>query len=234
MIFEWVETSPYVGIVFTVGAYMAGVALRSRWMRAWSNPLLLAVILILAGLSIFQIPYESYAAGADYISIWLTPTTVCLAIPLYERLELLKKHAWAIVAGIGTAVLTSMGLVWLWAVLLDFEHAEYVTFLPKSITTAIGMVISEELGGYVPITVAVIVFTGIFGSMVAEPVCRMFRITEPVAKGLAIGSAAHGIGTSKAMEMGKTEGAVSGLAMVLSGVVTVFAAMLFAQFTVTM
>ena len=115
------------------------------------------------------------------------------------------------------------------AVIFRFDHAEYVTFLPKSITTAIGMGVSEELGGYVAITVAVIIITGIIGNMIAEAVCRMFHITEPVAKGIAIGSASHAVGTTKAMEMGEVEGAMSSLSIVLSGLLTVFGAMIFAN-----
>ena len=135
----------------------------------------------------------------------------------------------AILVGIVTGVVTSLVSVLVLAIIFHYDHEEYVTFLPKSITTAIGMGVSEELGGYVAITVAVIIVTGIIGNMIAESVCRMFHITEPVAKGIAIGSASHAVGTTKAMEMGEIEGAMSSLSIVLSGLLTVFGAMIFAN-----
>lgn len=173
--------------------------------------------------------YDVYYEGAKYISYLLTPATVSLAIPLYEQFEPLKKNVRAILVGIVTGVVTSLVSVLVLAIIFHYDHEEYVTFLPKSITTAIGMGVSEELGGYVAITVAVIIVTGIIGNMIAESVCRMFHITEPVAKGIAIGSASHAVGTTKAMEMGEIEGAMSSLSIVLSGLLTVFGAMIFAN-----
>lgn len=172
-------------------------------------------------------PYDVYYEGAKYISYLLTPATVSLAIPLYQQFESLRKNVRAIMIGIVTGVLTSMVSVLVLAIIFRYDHKEYVTFLPKSITTAIGMGVSEELGGYVAITVAVIIVTGIIGNMIAETVCRVFHITEPVAKGIAIGSASHAVGTTKAMEMGAVEGAMSSLSIVLSGFLTVFGAMIF-------
>ena len=153
-----------------------------------------------------------------------------LAVPLYEQLELLKQNYKAVLAGIVSGVLTSLTCVLAMAALLNLDHAAYVTLLPKSITTAIGMSISEELGGYVPITVAVILVTGILGNMFAEAICKLFKIQEPIAKGIAIGSASHAIGTAKAMELGDIEGAMSSLSIVVSGILTVLGANLFASF----
>lgn len=176
----------------------------------------------------FDIPYESYNAGAKYLSYLLTPATVCLAIPLYEQVELLKKHSKAIVLGLISGVITSLVCVLVLALLFHFDHAQYVTLLPKSITTAIGMGISEELGGYVTITVAVIIITGVVGNMLAETVCRIFKIEEPVAKGIAIGASSHAVGTVKAMEIGEIEGAMSSLAIAVAGLLTVVLAPVFA------
>ena len=161
----------------------------------------------------------------------ITPATICLAVPLYERLSVLKKNYKAIIAGILSGVVTSLLNVWVFALMFGFSHAEYVTFLPKSITTAIGMGLSEELGGYGAITAAVIIITGILGNMIAEFVCKICRITEPVAKGIAIGTSSHAMGTARAMEMGETEGAVSSLSIVVAGLLTVAGAGAFAQFT---
>ena len=133
------------------------------------------------------------------------------------------------VAGIVSGVLASLCSIFLLALVFRIDYASYVTLLPKSITTAIGMGVSEELGGYVPITVAVIIITGVIGNMFAETVCKMFKINDPIAKGIAIGTSSHAIGTAKAMEMGEVEGAMSSLSIVVSGVLTVICANLFAQ-----
>lgn len=136
----------------------------------------------------------------------------------------------SIVAGILSGVLTTLLCVLAMSLIFGFSHEEYVTFLPKSITTAIGMGVSEELGGYVTITVAIIIITGVLGNIIAPFVCKAFRIQDPIARGIAIGTASHAIGTSKAMEMGEIEGAMSSLSIVVSGLLTVVGASIFAQF----
>ena len=229
MIGDFFSEAVFLGVFITLGAYFLGIYIKQKWKLAIFNPLLLAIIFTMIFLLVSQMPYDVYYEGAKYISYLLTPATVSLAIPLYEQFEPLKKNVRAILVGIVTGVLSSMLSVLLLAVIFHFDHQEYVTFLPKSITTAIGMGVSEELGGYVAITVAVIIITGIIGNMIAESVCRMFHITEPVAKGIAIGSASHAVGTTKAMEMGEVEGAMSSLSIVLSGLLTVFGAMIFAH-----
>ena len=194
------------------------------------NPLLISIILVIAVLLIFHVDYETYNEGAKYLSYLLTPATVCLAIPLYEQLEQLKKNVKAIVAGILSGVVTSLCSVLILALAFGLGHEEYVTLLPKSITTAIGMGVSEELGGIVTITVAVIIVTGVLGNIIAELVCKIFRIHEPVARGIAIGSASHAIGTARALEMGEVEGAMSSLSIAVSGLLTVIGASVFAMF----
>ena len=161
---------------------------------------------------------------------FLTPATVSLAIPLYSEVDRLKKNIKAIMISIFVGSLTSMGCILIMSLLFGFSHAQFVTFLPKSITTAIGMSVSEELGGIVPITVAAIVITGILGNVIAESLLKLFKIEDPVAKGLAIGTSAHAIGTSKAMEIGETEGAMSSLSIVVAGIITVIGANIFAMF----
>lgn len=229
MINNFFSEAVFLGVFITLGAYFLGVSIKRKWKLAIFNPLLLAIVFTMIFLLIVRMPYDVYNEGAKYISYLLTPATVSLAIPLYEQFEALRKNVRAIMVGIVTGVLTSMASVLALAVIFRFDHKEYVTFLPKSITTAIGMGVSEELGGYVAITVAVIIVTGIIGNMIAEMVCKLFHITEPVAKGIAIGSASHAVGTTKAMEMGEIEGAMSSLSIVLSGLLTVFGAMIFAN-----
>lgn len=166
--------------------------------------------------------------GSKHNQLPAHPRTVCLAVPLYEQIEHLKRNYHAVTLGIVAGVLSSMLSILGMVLLLGMEHQAYVTLLPKSITTAIGMSVSEELEGNVPVTILVIVLTGITGNIFAEKFLRLIKVKEPIAKGIAIGSASHVIGTSKAMEMGQTEGAMSSLAIVTSGVLTVIMASLFA------
>ena len=217
-------------MVLTIAVYELGTWIKSKWKFELLNPLLLAILLIIGILQLFHIDYQVYSEGAKYISYLLTPATVALAVPLYEQMEPLKKNWKAIFAGILSGALTSALCVFVMSILFGLRHEEYVTLLPKSITTAIGMGVSEELGGIVTITVAVIIVTGIFGNVFAEGICRLFHITEPVAKGIGIGSSAHALGTAKAMELGEIEGAMSSLSIAVSGLITVVTASVFAQF----
>ena len=177
-----------------------------------------------------KIDYPSYNAGAKYLSYLLTPTTVCLAIPLYEQRALLMKNFRAIFAGIFSGALTSVACVYLMSLAFGLDHAQYVTLLPKSVTTAIGMPVAQELGGYGNIAAAVIILTGVLGNIVAEGFFRLLRIREPIARGVALGTSSHAIGTARAMEMGDTEGAMSSLSIAVSGLVTVVLVSVFAQF----
>lgn len=227
---EFMQNSVFWGVALSFVAYGIGMLLQKKFRLAIFNPLLISVILIMFFLNISKTDYKVYQEGADVISYFLTPATVCLAIPLYEQMELLKKNFKAIMIGILSGVLTSLVSVLAMSVFFGLNHKEYTTLLPKSITTAIEMGVSEELGGYVTLTVAIIIITGILGSILAEVACKVFHITEPIAKGVAIGTASHAIGTSKAMEMGETEGAISGLSIAVAGLLTVAGASIFACF----
>ncbi len=220
--------SASVGVIISLLGYGAGIALKKKTRLGICNPLLISILLVMLVLTVFHINYDMYFSSAKYLSWFLTPATVSLAIPLYAQLEVLKKNFRAVLGGVLSGVLASMGSILLLARLFHLSHEEYVTLLPKSITTAIGMGVSEELGGYVTITVAVIIVTGILGNMTAAFLCRCFHVTDPVARGLAIGTCSHAIGTARAMEMGEVEGAMSSLAIVVSGLLTVAAASVFA------
>jgi len=209
--------------------YEIGLFLKKKWKLALFNPLLTTIIFVIAILFLSQTSFEEYNRGGQYISYLLTPATVCLAVPLYRQLSILKKYKTAILIGIFSGVLTSMISVCLFSLLLGLNHTQYVTLLPKSITTAIGMGVSEELGGIATITVAVIVTTGILGNMIADFVFRLFHITEPIAKGIALGTSAHAIGTAKALELGELEGAMSSLSIAVSGLLTAVLASFFAE-----
>ena len=217
----------FFGVFVTLAAYFLGLKVKEKTGLAIMNPLLIAIVLVMLLLRGLDIDYAAYNQSARLVSSLLTPATVCLAVPLYEQLQLLKRHKAAILTGVISGVLTSLVCVLVLAMLFGLDHAAYVTLLPKSITTAIGMGVSEQLGGHVSITVAVIIITGVIGNMIAESVCRAFHITEPIARGVAIGTASHAIGTTKAMEMGEVEGAMSSLSIVVAGVLTVAGASVF-------
>lgn len=227
---EFLESSVFFGAFVSLAAYEAGLILKKKFKMAVFNPLLIAILCVMGVLTLLHVDYDAYNEGGKYISYLLTPATVCLAVPLYEQLTLLRKNLKAVAAGILSGVLTSLVSVFLLAKLFGFNHEQYVTLLPKSITTAIGMGVSEELGGIVTITVAVIIITGVLGNMAAELVYKLFRIQDPIARGLALGTSAHAIGTAKAMELGEVEGAMSSLAIVVAGILTVAAASVFAGF----
>ena len=224
------ENSVFFGVVISLLAYGAGSLLQNRFKLALFNPLLISVAATIAVLAAAGIDYDVYYSGAQYLSYLLTPATVCLAVPLYEKLEVLKKNWRAILIGIVSGVLTTLLCILAMSLMFGLSHEEYVTLLPKSITTAIGMGVSEELGGYVTLTVAVIIITGVLGNIFAPLICRVFRIREPIAKGIAIGTSSHAVGTAKAMEMGEVEGAMSSLSVAISGLLTVVGASVFAQF----
>ena len=192
------EQSVFFGVSVSLAAYGIGVLLQKKFKFALFNPLLISVVLTIAVLLTAHISYDTFYEGAKYLSYLLTPATVCLAVPLYEKLSLLKSNWKAIFAGILSGVITTLCSVFVMSKLFHLTHEEYVTLLPKSITTAIGMGVSEELGGYVTLTVAMIIITGIFGNVIAVSVCRLFRITDPIAKGVVIGTAAHAVGTAAA------------------------------------
>ncbi|MCM1119638.1 MAG: LrgB family protein [bacterium] len=227
---DLVRTSAYCGVALSLGTFFLGDWLKKKLKWPFLNPLLLSILLTVAFLLVCGVDYDSYQEGAKYLSYLLTPATVCLAVPLYEQFEALRQNWRAVLAGIVAGVVASLLSILAMAALFSLGHEEYVTFLPKSITTAIGMGVSEELGGYVPVTVAVIIITGVLGNVLAEPVMRLFRIHEPVAKGVALGTASHAIGTARAMELGEVEGAMSSLSIVVSGILTVIGASIFAMF----
>lgn len=222
--------SSYFGVMISLICYELGLYIKKKTKLNFMNPLLISIIITVIVLLVFNIDYNNYNEGAKYISYLLTPATVCLAIPLYEQLNLLKSNWKAITAGIVAGVITSMVCVLLLAKLFAFSHEEYITMLPKSITTAIGMGLSEEMGGIVTITVISIIITGVLGNVIAESVCKLFRITHPIAKGIGIGTASHAVGTTKAFEMGEVEGAMSSLAVAVAGLLTVIVMSFFSQF----
>ena len=221
---EFFGNAAYFAVLACLGLYQAGAWLKKKTGLAFLNPLLVSIAGGVGVLLLLRVDSTSFARAAQPLSWLLTPATVCLAIPLYRQVRLVRKYALSLLAGIAAGVAASILSVLVIALIFEMDHAGYVTLLPKSITTAIGMVVSREQGGVENITVAVIVLTGVFGNLMASPLCRLFRLTDPVARGVAIGTSSHAIGTARAMEMDDVTGAVSGLSIAVSGVLTVAAA----------
>ena len=218
---EILMSSEHFGFVLSIFIFLLAIQIK-LWL-GWDflNPLLLSTIMIVGILLLSDIPYEEYKQGARLLNYFLTPATVCLAIPLYKQWNLLKNNFKAVILGILAGTLSSIVSILLLGLAFHLPNEHISTLLPKSITTAIGMGISEEMGGYVTLTVAAIVLTGILGSILSDLVFRIFPIHHPIAKGLALGTSAHAIGTAKALEMGEVEGAMSSLAIVVAGILTV-------------
>lgn len=225
----FLQSSAVWGVMLTLAAFALGTLINRKTGKAICNPLLLGSIFVIIVLTVLEIPYPDYKASAAPINYLLLPATISLAIPLYEKWELLKKNAAAILAGIAVGTVVSLCSAWLLALLLHLSREQYVTLLPKSVTTAISMDISAELGGIVALTGAVVILTGIAGNLLAESVCKWFKITEPIAKGVGIGTAAHAVGTSRALQMGEVEGAMSGLSIAVAGVLTAVLCPVFAN-----
>ena len=205
------------GVLLTLAAFALGTLLNKATGKAIFNPLLLGSIFVIILLSVLNIPYADYKVSAAPVNYLLLPATISLAIPLYEKWDLLKENAAAIIAGISVGTLVSLGSALALTLALDLTREQYATLLPKSVTTAISMDVAAELGG-------------IAGNLLAEVVCKIFHITDPIAKGVGIGTSAHAVGTSKALQMGEVEGAMSGLSIAVAGVLTAVLCPFFVSF----
>lgn len=221
---EFLTSSAYFGLFLTLFMFSMARFINHKAGKTVLNPLLFATVTILVMLLALKIPYEAYEKGARHIDVLLTPATICLAIPLYRQYTLLKENFSAVLAGVVAGVAAHMLACVALLYLLKLDSAAFATILPKSITTAIGKSLSEEMGGYAAITMATIMLTGQFGAVAAPALLKLFRVTEPLAQGLAIGTASHAAGTSRAVELGDVQGASSSLAIVVTGLLTVFVA----------
>ena len=213
--------SLYFGLALSLFMYFT-VDFLKKWVKtSLFNPLFISSLLIILILSLLKIEYSEYNQSAQWLHFMLTPATIVLAVPLYQQFKLLQEHALVIFLGVLSGVIASLISVYLLSLLFGLDQTMLITLLPKSITAAIAIGVAEEYQGIVTITVAAVIITGITGNVIAEPVCKFFRIKNPIAKGIAIGTSSHVVGTSKAMEMGEVEGAMSSLAIVVAGLTTV-------------
>ena len=218
--------SPYFGIFLSIAAYALGCGLNRKFRTPLCNPLLIAIVLVVGVLLVFRIPYEDYNAGGEIISLFLAPATACLAVGIYSKLAVLKKYWLPILVGAVAGSASSMLSVYALCRLLGLDEQLTVSLIPKSVTTPIAVGIVESAGGLTPITVVAVIVTGILGAILAPAMIRLFRISDSVAAGLSIGACSHAVGTSKAVELGEVEGAMSGLAIGVCGVVTVVLSLL--------
>lgn len=213
--------SALFGTTLTLSTFLLGRVIHRKTNFFLFSPLLVSVTLCIVTLLLMKIPYENYLAGGNWIGFFLTPSTVCLAVPLYEQFEKLKKNWYAILGGITSGVLSNLAFIFAMCVVFKIGHNEYVSLLPKSITTAIALALTDEFHGFVPITVMMVIITGNLGNLFAPQLCRIFHIKDPVARGVATGTSSHALGTAKAIEMGGIEGAMSGLSIAVTGLLTV-------------
>lgn len=213
--------SPYFGISVSIFCYWVGWKLQKKTGWPIFNPLLVGIILVVAILVVFDIPYEYYSEGGDIIDMLLGPATACLGVSIYAQFDILKEHWLPILVGCLCGAAAGLGSVYGLCRLLGMEELLTTSLLAKSVTTPIAVSVTQALGGLPAITVMAVVISGIFGSIVAPAMIKMFRIKDPMVAGVSIGTCAHGGGTAKAVQLGETEGAMSGLAIGIAGIWTV-------------
>ncbi len=219
-----IMATPIFALLISILAYEIGIFINKKSKIALFNPLMLAILMVIGLLILLKIPLEDYKKGGDFISMFLTPATVILAVPLYKNINSLKKDYIAIIGGVLVGSLTAIISIWLLGKAFNLPKELLASLIPKSITTPLGIELATQLKGIPSVTVAAIIITGIVGAVFAQTILKVFRISDKTAKGIAIGTSAHALGTTKAVEMGETEGAMSGLAIGLAGLVTVIIA----------
>ena len=217
---EFLSSLSLFPLVLTFGAYQFALWLQKKGKSPVLNPILVASLLVIAFLLVTGISNDTFQAGSKPLTWLLTPATVCLALPLYKQVKTLKKSLPAILVGISAGTVVSLLFIFGLCLLFRLDRAMTVSLLPKSITTAMGMVLSENAGGYGSLTAAAIIITGIQGSLMGTMLCKLLRITDPVAQGVAFGTASHVVGTSRATELGQLQGAVSSLSLAVAGILT--------------
>lgn len=207
-------------LLLTLGTYQIGLMCQKKLKTAIANPVLISVILVLLFMALTGLPNADYQAGMGKFSWFLTPATVCLAIPMYQHFQTLRRNLPAILAGVTAGTVSCLVMVLLWAMLPGIDRTITVTLLPKSVTSAIGVPLSEMAGGLGSVTTAAIIVTGILANILGSACCKLFRLTDPVAQGVAFGTAGHVIGTSRAAELGQLQAATSSLSLVTAGLLT--------------
>lgn len=227
---EFFSGSAYFCVALTLIAFALSDALQKKWKLAVLNPILVSAVIVVVVLNLLDIPNETYQTGCQILTFLLTPATICLSISFYNQFQALKKHLFCMAAGVLAGTVCSLGSVWLLCSVLGLDRALTFSLMPKSVTTAIGVVLSEEIGGIGAVTTAVIILTGILGNIAGPMLTKLLRIRSEIAQGVAFGTASHVIGTARATQLSQLTGAVSSLALTLSGLVTAVLLSFIAQF----
>lgn len=217
---ELLCASPYFGLALTLVTYCIGAACQTRWKKAWLNPILISAAMVMLALYALDIPVEKYRQDCQILTYLITPATICLAISFYEQFQNLKKQLPAIVIGVLGGALSSLLSVWLLCRLFGLDQTMTVSLLPKSVTAAIGVALSEQAGGIGALTTAVISGTGILGNVIGPALAKVLKLEDPISLGVAFGTSSHVVGTSRAMELSELAGAVSSLSLTLAGLIT--------------
>lgn len=224
------EITVYFSLFITLFVFYSAIKIKNKCNLSIFNPLLVSIIVMIIFLKIVGMPTELYSRNTEILMYLLTPATICLALPLYQNLHLLEQYWKALFAGISAGVISNLIIIYLLAKAFRLSYKEFVTILPKSITSAISLAISEELGGNVTVTILVVVITGVMGNVLADGIFYRMKLKNKMAKGVALGTSAHVIGTAKAMEYGEAEGGMASLAIVISGILTVIIISIFTRF----
>lgn len=217
---KFLSSSTFFAVFLTVTSFELGRCLQKRFKSPLLNPILIGAVITGAVLVAFRIPNADYQENIRPLSFLLTPATVCFAVPFYTRLRELRGHILAILAGVLAGTVASMGIIAALTRIFAMDDTMLWTLLPKSVTTAIGVALSEEAGGIAALTTAAIIVTGVLGNMAGPLLCKLFRFRDDISKGVAFGTASHAIGTSKALELSELAGAVSGFSLTLAGLIT--------------
>jgi predicted murein hydrolase (TIGR00659 family) len=217
---DFISSSSFGFVFLTIGAFWIGLTIQKKLKLAVFNPIIIGALIVMVVLTVFDIPNETYQTGCKLLSFLLTPATICLAISFYEQLQKLKPHLFAVLLGVTCGTVVGIGMIWALSECLGLSDTLSRSLLPKSVTTAIGLVLSEELGGIGAVTAAAIMVTGIIGNIAGKALCKLCHIKHPVAQGVAFGTASHVIGTSKATQLSELSGAVSSLSLTVAGILT--------------
>lgn len=217
---EAMLTSPFFGLALSIGAWCGGVWIQKKTKWVLCNPLLIASLVIIAVLAVFHIPLADYNQGGDLIKLMLGPVTAVLALNIYDERKVLKEYFFPVLVGCLVGSTASLVSVLVLCRVFNLDDMLTASLLPKSVTTAIAVGIAESRGGTAGIAAAAVVLAGVVGAVFAPLFAKWFRVTEPVAQGLATGACSHALGTTKAMEMGELQGAMSSIAICVCGIFT--------------
>ena len=219
--------SPFLGLFLTIAAFYVGSIVQKKTKWALANPLIIAICLLICTLIVFKIPFDAYQQGGSIISMFLGPATACLAVSIYHKRQYLTSNLIPILVGSACGCITSMGSIFIMCHLFHLDDKITMALIPKSVTMPIALGVTDSLGGLAPFTVAAVVFTGILGNLLAPVLIKVFRVKDSAVAGLSIGACSHALGTSRAIQIGETEGAMSGLAIGICGIMTVLFSLFF-------